>query len=73
VLEDPESGPENGWVEGNVLQVCAVAKGGALTGFTPVPDEIVDRVSMRIEHDVTGNGTAGQAGTTPVGGWASRC
>jgi hypothetical protein len=66
-LETPESGPEDGWAEGNELRVCAVVSEDGLTGFTPMPERIVDHLRMRIEHD-TSRADHGQTGTPP-GGW----
>jgi hypothetical protein len=57
----------DGWLEGNDLLVCAVVKETGLTGLTPVPKEIPDSVSMRIEND-TPRQSSGQTGM-PSGGW----
>lgn len=67
VQVDPDPG-QDGWWEGNELLVCAVVSEDGLTGFTPMPDLIVDSVRMRIEHD-TLSGTSGETGTLPGEDW----
>jgi len=67
VRVDTNPGP-NSWWEGNSLLICAVVMEDGLTGLTPIPDRINDRVRMRIEHD-TASASVGQTGIPP-GGWS---
>ena len=67
VVETPESGPDDGWEEGNELRVCAYVTEDGLTGITPMPGEIADSFRMRIEND-TSRASQGESGTPP-GGW----
>jgi hypothetical protein len=66
IVQTPET-LGSGWLEGNDFRVCAYVSEGGLTGITPMPNQIMDSLRMRIESD-TGRADHGETGVPP-GGW----